>query len=135
MANTKYTSTEEMIEKLQSLKGRTKLKFYKNISIFYTEMKNRNFQTQEDTYAKNAQEVSKIYHDVFLVMNFVKTKPQIKNMNIIFYDVYYTVIKVRDEIKDIDNQYENDDNDYINFQDFITLNHYIGIKNNNEILR
>ena len=31
MANTTYNSTEDMIDKLQSLKGRTKLKFYKNI--------------------------------------------------------------------------------------------------------
>ena len=52
-----------------------------------------------------------------------------------FYDVYFTVIKVRDENKDIDNQYENDDNDYINFHDIITPNHYIGIKKNNEILK
>ena len=36
---------------------------------------------------------------------------------------------------DIDNQYENDDNDYININDFIISNHYIGRKNDNEILR
>ena len=29
-----------MINKLQSLKGKTKLRFYKNISNYYTEMKN-----------------------------------------------------------------------------------------------
>ena len=68
-------------------------------------------------------------------MNFLQTKPQVKNMNIIYYDVYFTVIKVRDKNKDTDNQYENDDNDYINFNDIITPNHYIGIKKNNEILR
>ena len=50
-------------------------------------------------------------------------------------DEYYTVIKVRDENKDIDNQYEIDDNDFIIFNDFITANHYIGRKNDNEILR
>ena len=32
MVNTKYNTTEDMIEKSQSLKGKTKLKFYKNIS-------------------------------------------------------------------------------------------------------
>ena len=56
-------------------------------------------------------------------------------MNINYYDLYYTVNKTRDENMDIDNQYENDDNDYINFNDFITPNHYIGIKNDNLILR
>ena len=31
MANTTYNSSEDMINKLQSLKGKTKLKFYKKI--------------------------------------------------------------------------------------------------------
>ena len=31
MVNTMFSSTEDMINKLQSLKGRTKLKFQKNI--------------------------------------------------------------------------------------------------------
>ena len=47
MANTNYNSSEDMINKLQELKGKTKLKFYKNISKYYTEMKNKNFQTQD----------------------------------------------------------------------------------------
>ena len=68
-------------------------------------------------------------------MKFLQTKSQVKNMNNNYYDLYYTVIKTRDENKDIDNQYENDDNDYINFNDFITPNHYIGIKNDNVILK
>ena len=55
-------------------------------------------------------------------------------MNINYYDLYYTVIKVRDENRDIDNQYEVDENDYINFNDIVP-NHYIENKNNNEILR
>ena len=98
-------------------------------------MKNRNFQSQEDPFSKNAQGISKIYHEVLLLMKFLQTKPQIKNMNINYYDLYYTVIKTRDENKDIDNQYENDENDYINFNDIIPPNHYIGIKKNNEILK
>ena len=125
MVNTKYNSTEDMINKLQSLKGKTKLKFYKNISNYYVEMKNRNFQTQEDPFAKNAQGISKIYHEVLLLMKFLQTKPQVKKMNIDYYDLYYTVIKTRDENRDIDNQYENDENDYIDINDFITSNQNI----------
>ena len=132
MINTSYNSTEDMINKLQQLKGKTKLNFYKNISNYYNEMKNRNFQTQADPFAKNAQGVSKIYHEVLLLMKFLQTKPQVKNMNINYYDLYYTVIRIRDKNTDIGNQYEND---YINFNDFITPNHYIGIKKINEILR
>ena len=64
MVNTTYISTEDMINKLQLLKGKIKLKFYKNISDYYIEIKNRNFQTQEDPFAKNAQGISKIYHEV-----------------------------------------------------------------------
>ena len=135
MVNTTYKSTEEMINKLQELKGKTKLKFYINISNYYTEMKNKNFQTQQDTFAKNAQGISKIYHEVLLLMIFLQTKPQVKNMNINYYDLYYTVIKIRDENKDIDNQYDNDENDYINFHDFITPNHNISIKPRDTILR
>ena len=45
MTNTTYNSTEDMINKLQQLKGKIKLKFYKTINDYYTEMKNKNFQT------------------------------------------------------------------------------------------
>ena len=86
MVNTNYNSTEGVIDKLQSLKGETKLKFYKNISNYYVEMKNRNFQTQEDPVAKKAQGISKIYHEVLLSMKFLQTKPQVKNMNIDYYN-------------------------------------------------
>ena len=106
MVNTTLNSIEDMINNLQRLKDKTKLKFYKNISDYYTEMKNKTFQTQEDPFSRNAQGVSKIYHEVLLLMNFLQTKPQVKNMNINYYDLYYTAIRTRDENKDIDFQYE-----------------------------
>ena len=56
-------------------------------------------------------------------------------MNINYHELFYTVITVRDENKDIDNQYENDENDYIDINDFISPNQYIGIKNRETILR
>ena len=134
MVNTNYNTTEDMIDKLQQLKGKTKLKFYKNISNYYTEMENKNFQTHhEDPFSRNVQGISKIYHEVLLLMKFLMTKPDIRKMNNIYYDLYYTVIKTREEIKDIDNRYEND---YINFNDIITTpNHYVGIKPRETILR
>ena len=33
-------------------------------------MKNKNFQTQQDTFTKNAQGISEIYHEVLLLMKF-----------------------------------------------------------------
>ena len=135
MVNTTYNSTEDMINNLQNLKGKSKLKFYKIINNYYIEMKNKNFQTHhDDPFSENTQGISKIYHEVLLLMKFLQTKPQVKNMNINYYDLYYTVIKVRYENRNIDVQYESDYNDYVDFNDFIIPNHYIGIKNNNEIL-
>ena len=125
-----------MIIKLQEIKGKTKLKFYKNINNYCIEMKNKNFQTKnQDPFSKNAQGISKIYHEVLLLMKFLQTKPQVNNMNINYYDLYYTVIKVGDENKGTDNQYENDKNDYFDINDYITPNHYIGIKPRDTILR
>ena len=99
-------------------------------------MKNKNFQTQDQNpFSKNAQGISKVYHEVLLLMKFLQTKPQVKNMNINYYDLFYTVIKTRDENKDIDFHYENDENDYIDINEFIPPSNYIGIKSNNEILK
>ena len=135
MVNTTYNSTEDMIYKLQELKGKTKLNFYKNITNYYIEMERKNFQTyQQDPFAKNAQGISKIYHEILMLMKLLQTKPQIKNMNIKYYDLYYTVIRNRDKNKDIDNQYEIDENDYINFNDIVP-NHYVGIKPRETILK
>ena len=54
-------------------------------------------------------------------------------MNINYYDLYYTMIKNRDEKEIInDDEYEKD---YIIFDDFIALNRYIGRQKNKIILR
>ena len=73
MVNTTYNSIEDMNNKLQQSKGKTKLKFYKNINNYYTEMKNKNFQTQQNPFSKNAQGLSKICHEVLLLMKFLQT--------------------------------------------------------------
>ena len=116
---------------MTTVKRKDKIKIFKNISSYYNEMKNGNFQTQQDPFSKNAEAISKIYHEVLKLMKFLKTKPQVKKMNIKYYDFYYTVIKKRDENKDIDNQYEDDNN----FNDIITPNHYIGNKPCETILK
>ena len=92
-------------------------------------MKNRNFQTQDqDHFSKNAQGISKVYHEILLLMKFLQFKPQVKNMNIIYYDLYYTVIKSRDDNEVVNDQYENNENDYNTLNDVIIPNHYVGIK-------
>ena len=101
MVNTNYNSTEDMINKLQQLKGKTKLKFYKNISNYYDNM---NIRFDEDLFAKKVQGNNKIYHEVLNLMKFLQTKPQVKNLNINYYDLFYTVIKKRDDKENVDNQ-------------------------------
>ena len=93
-------------------------------------MNYKNFQFAEDPFAKNAQGISKIHHEILLLMKFLQTKPQVESMNNNYYNLHYTVIKNRDEKEIVKDQYENNENDYISFHDFITPNHYIGRKNN-----
>ena len=80
MASTKYNSTEDMINNIQQLKNKRKPKIYKTTSIYFDNM---NIRIDEDQFARNAPGVSKIYHEVFLLMEFLQTKPQVKNMSII----------------------------------------------------
>ena len=74
MVNTRSNSTEGMINKLQSLKRKTKLKFYKKISKYCDEMNIRRqsgfFQLEEDPFSKDVQAFGKIYHEVLLLMKF-----------------------------------------------------------------
>ena len=84
-----------------------------------------NIRFDEDPFGKNAQGFGKTYHEVLKLMEFLQTKPQVKNMNIKYYDLYYTVIKNRDEKEIVDNQYEND---FISLIDVIIPNLYAGIK-------
>ena len=98
-----YNSTEDIFIKLQRLKGKTKLKSYKNISNYNDNMKIRK---DEDPFSKNAQGVGKIYHEVLLLMKFLQTKPQVMKMNNNHYDLYYTVIKNRDDKEIVVAKYE-----------------------------
>ena len=41
-----------------------------------------NIRFDEDPFTKNAQGISKIYHEVLLLMKFLQTHPQVKSMNI-----------------------------------------------------
>ena len=67
-----------------------------------------------------------------MLMKFLQTNPQVKNMNINYYDLYYTVIKNRNEKEILIG--EDDENDYTKFNDIIP-NHYISIKPRDTILR
>ena len=95
-----------MIIKLQEWKGKRKLKIYKSRSNFYDEMNLRISKFEEDSFSKNAQSISNIYHEVLVLMKYLETKPHVKNMNIKYYDFYYTVIKNGDEKEILNDQFE-----------------------------
>ena len=40
-------------------------------------MKQKNFQTQQDLFPKNVQGINEISHEVFLLMKYLQTKPQV----------------------------------------------------------
>ena len=90
------------------------------------------FKFEEDPFSKNAEGNNKTSREVLLIMKFLQTKPQVKNLNINFFGLYYTVIKNRDDKEIVvDDEYKKD---YIIFNDFISPNHYIG-REDNMILR
>ena len=62
-----------------------------------------NIRMDGDTFAYNAQVISKNFHEVLLLKIVLQTNPQVKNMNIKFYDLYYTVNRIRKE-KDIEEE-------------------------------
>ena len=85
-------------------------------------------------FSKNAQGISKNYHEVLFLKKFLQTNPSVKNMNINYHDLYYTVIKKKDKKDNVDDKYENNKNDYINFKDFVP-NHYTGVKPRETLLK
>ena len=67
-------------------------------------------------------------------MKILQTKPQVKNMIINYYDLYYTVIKNRDANEVVNDKFENIEIECMNFNDITTPNIYIGRKNDNVML-
>ena len=57
MANAIYKSTEDMISKLQEIKGKTNLKFYKKIGNYYDSI---NIRMDKDSFAKKLNVLVKI---------------------------------------------------------------------------
>ena len=62
----------------------------------------------------------------FFLMNFLRTKPQVKILNILFYNLFCAVIRSRDE--------KEEDEGYDNTYDTFRI-HFVGIKNYDAILR
>ena len=67
-------ATQVMINKLQSLKRKTKIKFYQTLNVFYDEMNIRRqsgkFQFQEDPFSKNVEGIGKFLSRSIIVNEF-----------------------------------------------------------------
>ena len=98
-------------------------------------MENRIFKFEKDPLSQNVQRISSYHHEVLLLMKILQTEPPSKKMIINYYDLYFTVIKNRDEKEVVSDKYENIEKDFINIKELITPNHYIGIEPHEKILR
>ena len=88
-----------MINKLQQLKVKTKLRFYRSINIHYDEMIYRRqigyFQFEDDPFIRIAQCIAKIMHKVCLLKKIFVTELQNKHMNFVYYNLYVLLLKVK----------------------------------------
>ena len=73
-----------MINNSQSLKGKTKIKFYENLTKYDDVMKYRKqscyFQFDENNFFQSLERIGKITHKVPFLMKFLQAKPQNKKI-------------------------------------------------------
>ena len=82
------------------------------------------FQFEEDTFPRNAEGISKIYHEVLLILKCLQTKPDVRGMNVKYFDLYQSVIKNGNEKKNLIDDYEHNENEKFEGNKSITPNHY-----------
>ena len=74
LANINYDTSQDMINKVQQLKSKTKLKFYPEIRNYYDEKiyrrKSGYFQFEEDVFSKSVQGRAEIVQEVLLLLKF-----------------------------------------------------------------
>ena len=84
-----------MIHELQSLKGKSKLNFHKNIGKDYDQMnyfrQSIIFQFAEDPFGEGAQSIAFKMQESLLLMKVLQTKPQDRNEIMKFFDFYFTI--------------------------------------------
>ena len=69
-----------------------------------------------------------------MVLKLLQTKPQVRSMSF-SYDLLFTLIKNRDETETLNDGYENNENDYIIYNDCIIPNYHFGRGNDNVLLK
>ena len=88
MFSAKYNSPQDMIDTLQSLKIKIRLKIYADKSNYYDELKHRRqsgtFHYEEDIFRKNEERITKLYLEIILFLKILQIKPQVKKINFNF---------------------------------------------------
>ena len=90
------------------------------------------FQFEGDPLSENPESEINNYDRILFLIKNLQTKPQLKIMNSNYYDLYYTVIKNRDEKEVVVDDDEN--NDYLHDK-FVMPNYDLGDKPHETKLR
>ena len=102
IVNMKYETSFERIRKIQSLNSKTRLISCKIVSTFYDDVSYRGqgnfFMIEEDFFSNIAQSIASIVHEALLLKNFLQREPQVRSMNEIFFDLYYTIIRILSDV-------------------------------------
>ena len=82
-----YNPPQDKIDKIQILKGKSKINMSQKKSNNYNEMNYRRqsntFQVEQDQFAEKFEGIGEIYHDILFLMKVQPTEPQAKSKNII----------------------------------------------------
>ena len=80
MVNTKCKTTEKMVDRLQNLEGKPKLKFYNCKSFchgqFIYMIRSYTFRFEENRIGNVAQDIAFKMHETLLLMKLSETEPQ-----------------------------------------------------------
>ena len=90
------------------------------------------FQFKEDPFNANGQSNDKVYHEALLLTKVLQNKPQVKEVNNIYYDLYYIFIKNRNEKEMVEDSIDFDNEElYVN----IIMPNYIIGRDHDTLLR
>ena len=89
--------TKDIIKQLHNWEGKSKLKFIKEYTNYYDEMKNLrqngDFMFEENPFSENLEGIGIIMNEALFLLKFFQTKSQPKK-NIKYFDLYYTLILI-----------------------------------------
>ena len=90
-----FETISDMINKMQSIKDKTELKYWQKICDCFDQVKDitqsGHFQFGEDPFSKNVQSLAFLLNEALLLINCLQVKPQERIRNKNYNDLYYTI--------------------------------------------